>query len=145
MFYNITSKRVITQNLIEHVQLLTVSWRHAVDITTDGALKTAASIWGGLIDNLDPTGSTHSAVEYTQVLSVPDSNKTLAINSPKCNAVITAVDLQSHSAPCTFILKDATTSSLRGDIIEKVGELLNLSVPSARVLITTINLTVKEA
>lgn len=145
MFYNITSKRVITENLIEHVQLLTVSWRHAVDITTDGALKTAASIWSGLIDDLDPTGSTHSAVEYTQVLSIPDSKKTVAINSQKCNAVITAVDLQSHSAPCTFILKDSTTSTLRDDIIEKVGELLNLSVPSSRVLITTINLTVKEA
>ena len=145
MFYNITSKRVITQNLIEHVQLLTVSWRHAVDIATDGALKTASAIWAGLIDDLDPTGSTHSAVEYTQVLSIPDSKKTLSITSPKCNAVVTAVDLQSHSAPCTFILKDSTTSSLRDDIIDKVGELLNLSMPSARALITTINITVKEA
>lgn len=145
MFYNITSKRVITQNLIEYTQLLTVSWRHAVDISTDGALKTAASTWAGQVNALDPTGSTASAVEYTQVLSVPDSKKTLAINSPKCDAVVTAVDLQSHTAPCTFVLKGSTTSTLLDDIIDQVGKLLNLTAPSARVLITTINITVKEA
>lgn len=145
MFYSISSARDITIGDKKQQQVITVSWRHGALISSNGQLRTAAAVWAGAIDDLDPTGSTHSSVTYSQVMELPDRKDTVSLTSIYGTAVVTVVDLNQNNAPCTFILPSTSTSTIRTDITTKIVKLMNITVPNARVLITTVNIRVKEA
>lgn len=145
MIYQLSQQRTVAINGKKQTQVFSYYWKGAAELTSNQQLRNAANNnWGNQLDTFNPTGSTTSSWIYSQVMQLPDKGTSLAVNSPYCDIILTAVDLNNVNSPC--IVKISTSAAeFHTNVSTAIARLMNITPPSARVLITNAVIRVKEA
>lgn len=144
MIYQLSQQRTVTVGSKKNTQVFSYCWKGAAALTSNTQLRSAASVWAGLLDTFNPTGGTTSGWIYSQVLQLPDNRTALDVNSPYCDIILTAVDLNNDNAPCTVKIS-TNAEEFHSNVSTAIARLMNITPPSARVLITNAVIRVKEA
>lgn len=144
MIYQLSSQRSVTVGTKKNAQVFSYCWKGAAALTSNAQLRNAALVWAGLLDVFNPTGGTTTSWIYSQVMQMPDNSTALAVDSPACDIILTAVDLNNVNAPCNAKLS-TTGANFVTDVTNAIRRLMNITPPSARVLITNAVIRVKEA
>ena len=145
MIYQLSQQRTVTISGKKLSQVFSYCWKGAAELTSNQQLRNAANNnWSTQLDTFNPTGSTTSSWIYSQVMQLPDNKTSLAVNSPYCDIILTAVDLNNVNAPCTVKIS-TSASGFHTDVATAIARLMNITPPSARVLITNATIRVKEA
>lgn len=145
MIYQLSQQRTVTIAGKKQTQVFSYVWKGAAELTSNQQLRNAANNnWGNQLDTFNPTGSTTSSWIYSQVMQLPDKGTSLAVNSPYCDIILTAVDLNNVNAPCTVKIS-TSAEEFHSNVSTAIARLMNITPPSARVLITNAVIRVKEA
>lgn len=145
MIYQLSQQRTVTINGKKQTQVFSYVWKGAAKLTSNQQLRNAANNnWGNQLDTFNPTGSTTSSWIYSQVMQLPDKGTSLAVNSPYCDIILTAVDLNNVNAPCTVKIS-TSAEEFHSNVSTAIARLMNITPPSTRVLITNAVIRVKEA
>lgn len=145
MIYQLSQQRTVTISGKKQTQVFSYVWKGAAELTSNQQLRNAANNnWGNQLDTFNPTGSTTSSWIYSQVMQLPDKGTSLAVNSPYCDIILTAVDLNNVNAPCTVKIS-TSAAEFHTNVSVAIARLMNITPPSARVLITNAVIRVKEA
>lgn len=145
MIYQLSQQRTVTISGKKHTQVFSYCWKGAAELTSNQQLRNAANyIWSNQLDTFNPTGSTISSWIYSQVMQLPDKGTSLAVSSPYCDIILTAVDLNNINAPCTVKIS-TSAEEFHSNVSTAIARLMNITPPSARVLITNAVIRVKEA
>ena len=144
MIYQLSQQRTVTIGGKKQTQVFSYVWKGAAELTSNQQLRNAANNnWGNQLDTFNPTGSTTSSWIYSQVMQLPDKGTSLAVNSPYCDIILTAVDLNNVNAPCTVKIS-TSAAEFHTNVSTSIARLMNITPPSARVLITNAVIRVKE-
>lgn len=145
MLYQLSQQRTVTISGKKQTQVFSYCWKGAEVLASNTQLRNAANNnWSTQLDTFNPTGSTASSWIYSQVLQLPDNSTSLAVNSPKCDIILTAVDLNNVNAPCTVKIS-TSTEQFQSAVATAIARLMNITPPNARVLITNATIRIKEA
>lgn len=145
MIYQLSQQRTVTINGKKQTQVFSYCWKGAAVLTSNQQLQNAVNNnWSIQLDTFNPTGATTSSWIYSQVLQLPDNRTTLAVNSPYCDIILTAVDLNNVNAPCTVKIS-TSAAEFQTHVSTAIARLMNITPPNARILITNATIRVKEA
>ena len=145
MIYQLSQQRTVTVGNKKNTQMFSYCWKGAAVLTSNQQLRNAANNnWSNQLDTFNPTGSTTSSWIYSQVLQLPDNRTSLDVNSPYCDIILTAVDLNNVNAPCTVKIS-TSAEEFHTNVSKAIARLMNITPPSAHVLITNAVIRVKEA
>lgn len=144
MIYQLSQQRTVTVGSKKNTQVFSYCWKGAAALTSNTQLRSAASVWAGLLDTFNPTGGTTSGWIYSQVMQLPDNSTALAVDSAACDVIFTAVDLNNVNAPCIVKLS-TTVANFVHDVTNAIKHLMNITPPNAHVLITNATIRIKEA
>lgn len=145
MIYQLSQQRTVTISGKKLSQVFSYCWKGAAPLVYSNELQIAIqSNWRDQLEMFDPTGSTTSRWVSSQVLQLPDNRTSLAVNSPYCDIILTAVDLNNVNAPCT-VKVSTSYDKFQHDVGRAIARLIDITPPSTRVLITNAVIRVKEA
>lgn len=145
MIYQLSQQRIVTISGKKQTQVFSYCWKGAEELTSNQQLRNAANNnWSNQLDTFNPTGSTTTSWIYSQVMQLPDKSTSLTVNSPYCDILLTAVDLNNVNAPCTVKIS-TSAEEFHSEVATAIARLMNITPPSARVLIANAVIRIKEA